>query len=90
MMKIVTLEDIVNHNADIMTKALKSLKSAHKNIFLLAVADILIAYLFYAHEKDLKSIKEDIRVMKAEILLDENEIKVLREQLNKEKAEKES
>lgn len=89
-MKILTLEDVVNHNADMTSKALTSLKSAHKNIFLLAVADLLAAYLFYAHEKDLKSLKEDIRVMKAEILLDEKEIKVLREQLNKEKAEKES
>lgn len=89
-MKIVTLEDIVNHNADIMTKALKSLKSAHKNIFLLAVGNLLAAYLFYAHEKDLKSLKEDIWAMKAEIALDANEIKALREQLNKEKAEKES
>lgn len=89
-MKIVTLENVVNHNADMTNKALRKINIAGKGILLLGVANLLIAYLLYAHEKDLKSLKEDIRVMKAEILLDEKEIKVLREQLNKEKAEKEN
>ena len=58
-MKILTLADVVNHNANMTSKALEQIKGMSKSILLLGIANFLIVHILLSHEKDIKKLKEE-------------------------------
>lgn len=89
MMKIMTLEDIVSHNAqevtDFMNKTSKNFRTVGKIVMLMDFALLIMCYGAYKQDKEIESIKKDIRNLKAAQTLDEAEFR----QYKKDQAEKE-